>query len=173
MMKLIILVPEDGVDTRITITKPLYGKYDKATLVDNDLSDWFQFLALKREVYIETIIKEYGTKVTKDKVDFKGSQRSMLTNLRIFLVFGTTLATMQCMKLLISRMHGGSFWLDREYPIHVDDIQRLTGLSGIRNAVPMTFQITLKWVKEGDNDYYNKYDTKVGRKGEKIDLINK
>jgi len=26
-------------------------------------------------------------------------------------------------------MHGGSLWLDQEYPIHVNDIQRPTGLS--------------------------------------------
>jgi len=51
MTKLIILVPYDRLDERITVVENLYGKYDESTLVDNDLLDCFQFPSLKWEVY--------------------------------------------------------------------------------------------------------------------------
>ena len=109
-------------DEIITVTEMLYGKYDIFTLVDNDLSDCFEFLALKWEVYIETIMNEYGAKVTRHKVGFRGIKKSTLLHLRSFHVFDTTFTTLHCIKLLTSRMHEGSLWLDKEYPIHVDDI---------------------------------------------------
>lgn len=102
MTKPIISVPKDGLNDRISVKEHLYGKYDKAILVHNDLSDFFQFPALKREVYAETITKEDGTKTTKAKVTFRGIQCSTLINLTIVPMFGMTLDTMQCTKLLIS-----------------------------------------------------------------------
>jgi len=81
---------------------------------------------------------------------------------------------MQCTKHLVRRMHGGSLWLDKEYPIHVDDIQGLTELSATWNEISTPFQAGAKQAKkEGDNDYYRKYNTKQGGRGAKIDLINK
>lgn len=107
MAKGIISVPEDKLDERIALLENLYGKYHNSTLVDNDLTDYFQFPTLKREVYIEEIQKEDGTRTTRVKEDFRGLQRSTLINLRTLSVFSTQLAVMQCTKLLVSRMHGG------------------------------------------------------------------
>jgi hypothetical protein len=50
-------------------------------------------------------------------------------NLRDLLVFGTTGEIARCMKFLISKVHDRSLWLDKWYPIHVEDIQQLTILS--------------------------------------------
>lgn len=37
----IVLVPKDKIDEQIAQLENLYGKYDKSTLVDNDLIDYF------------------------------------------------------------------------------------------------------------------------------------
>lgn len=72
MTKSIISVPDDRLNKRIIVLENLYGKYDNATLVDNDLSDCFQFPSLKREVYMEDVPKGDGTMTTKVKEDFRG-----------------------------------------------------------------------------------------------------
>lgn len=61
MMKTIISVPYIELDSIITKTEHLYGKYDKDVLVYNDLSESFDFPMLKREVYIESITKSNGS----------------------------------------------------------------------------------------------------------------
>lgn len=55
MAKGIVSIPQDSLDEQIELVNNLYGKYDKAILVDNDLTDCFQFPTLKREVCIEDI----------------------------------------------------------------------------------------------------------------------
>jgi len=67
MTKSIILVLEDQLEEQITVLENIYGKYDKETLVDNDLSNYFQFPSLKREVYTEEVPKGDGTMTTKIK----------------------------------------------------------------------------------------------------------
>jgi len=84
------------------------------------------------------------------------------------------LATMQCTKILANKMHGGSLWLEKEYPIHVDDIHHLIGLLAGVNVVATTFQGgTKRAKKEGDKNYYEKYNIKHGGRGVRIDLITK
>lgn len=76
-------------------------------LVDNDLLESFQFQAMKREFYIKTVMREYGSVTIKVKTDFRGIQRSTLLNLRSLSMFGMKMAVMQCINLLVSGMHGG------------------------------------------------------------------
>ena len=57
MEKEILSILKIGLDEIILVWELLYGKYDKATLVDNDMLDSFQFLAPKREVYRESVTK--------------------------------------------------------------------------------------------------------------------
>ena len=76
---------------------------------------------------------------------------------------------MQCTKLLANRMHGGSFWLDKEYPIHVDDIHHLIGLSAGKNEITITFHAGTKIAKKhGEDNYYAKYGTERGGRGERL-----
>lgn len=97
-----------------------------------------------------------------------------LLNLISLPVFGTQLVAMQCTKLLASRMHGRSLWLDREYPIHVNDIHRLIGLSDEGNSVNTTFQVGAKRAKKHEEEnYYANYGTERGGRGTKIDMISK
>lgn len=114
MTKKIVYVPELGLDEIIGVMQPLYGKYDKVRLVNNDLSNSFQFPAMKHDGYTELVTKEDESETIKVKIYFKGIQRSTLLNLRSLLVFGMTLAAMQCTKLLINGMHGGLLWLDKD-----------------------------------------------------------
>lgn len=55
MAKGIILVPQDKLDEWIEMVENLYGKYDKSILIDNELTNYIQFLTLKREVYREEV----------------------------------------------------------------------------------------------------------------------
>jgi len=115
---------------------------------------------MKREVYAKKFQREDGTKASRIKEDFKRIQRSMLFHLQNFPVFATQFSTMQCTKLLANRMHGGLLWLDREYPIHVKDIYRLTGLAEVGNAVSTKFQARVKWgKKQTEDDIYARYET--------------
>lgn len=115
MIKTIVSIPNLGLDERNSMRDLVYGKYDKVVLVDNNLSESFQFPAMKHELYIESVMREDGSVTIKVKTDFRGIQQSTLLNLRILLVFGTKMETMQCTKLLVSRMHGGLLWLDKAY----------------------------------------------------------
>lgn len=115
-------ISSTNLNARIEVMDNLYGKYDQSNLIDNDFTDGFQFLAMKREVYVEEFQLEDGTKAYRIRGDFKGLQNSTLFSLRNLPVFGTQLAAMQCTNLLANRMHGGSLWLDKEYPIHAEDI---------------------------------------------------
>lgn len=74
------------------------------------------------------------------------------------------------MKFLINRMHGGSSWLYKKYPIHVVYIQRLTGLSIVGIVVSTYFQNASKrGEKTSDDNYYNMYGTQRGGKGAMIE----
>lgn len=143
-------------------TENLYGKYDKVVLVENDLSHSFHFPALKREVYTKAMTKPDRSQSKKVREDIRGLQRSTLLNLRGLLVFNIVGAVMQCTKFLISRVHGRSLWLDKEYPIHAVDIQRLTRLSTAGVGLSTVFQNTSK--KTGDDNYYKRYGTQHGGK---------
>lgn len=72
MMKTMIFVPEFEFDERIVKTEPIYGKYDKVVLVNNDLLDSFQFPALKHEVYTNPVMKDDGSIFIKVITDFRG-----------------------------------------------------------------------------------------------------
>jgi len=72
MTKSIISVQNDQLDEKIIVVDNLYGKYDKATLVYNDLLDFFQFPLLKWEVYMKDVPKGDDIIRTKIKEYFKG-----------------------------------------------------------------------------------------------------
>lgn len=48
MVKGIVSIPQDTLDERIAMVDNLYGKYDKANLVDNDFTNCFEFPTMKR-----------------------------------------------------------------------------------------------------------------------------
>jgi len=174
MAKRITSVPQIALDARIEVIDDLYGKYNRSNLIDNDFTDGFQFLPMKREVYPEEFQWEDGTRTSRIRGDFKGLQKSKLFSLRNLPVFGTQLAAMQCTKLLASRKHGGCLWLDREYPIHTEDIYRLTGLANMGNVVSAAFQTGAKRGKKPTEDnIYTRYGMEQGGKGAKLDKINK
>lgn len=88
-MTKIIWVPEDKLYERITVIESLYGNYDKATLVDNNISYYFQFPVLKQEIYIEKVPKSDGMMEKNIKGTFQSLQWLTLINLRSFPDFGT------------------------------------------------------------------------------------
>jgi len=91
----------------------LYGNYDRSNLIDNDFIDGFQFPAMKREVYAEEFQNKDGIRASKIRDESRGIQISTLFHIWNFPIFSTQFVAMQCTKLLTSRMHGGSLWLDK------------------------------------------------------------
>jgi hypothetical protein len=86
---------------------------------------------------------------------------STMMNLCDLLVFGTTGEVARCTKFLISSVHNGCLWLDKAYPIHVEDIHKLTGLSMEGKDVSQGFQGSGKHdQKKGEINLYDKYGTR-------------
>jgi hypothetical protein len=55
-------------------------------------------------------------------LEFINMLKSTIMNLRYLPVFKTTGEVARCTKFLISRVHDKSLWIDRRYPIHIEDI---------------------------------------------------
>ena len=82
----------------------LIKKYDSATLIDADLTDSFEFPALKRQVYIENYTIEVGWIAARVLPEFRGIQQSTIMNLRNLPMFGITGTAVLCTKFLLSRV---------------------------------------------------------------------
>jgi len=88
------------------------------------------------------------------------------------LVFDTTEEVDECIKFFIICMHNNTLWLDKGYPIHVEDIHQLTWLSMDAQDVTDGFQGSRKHGhKKGTLTLYKKYNTQQGGWGALIELI--
>jgi hypothetical protein len=97
------------------------------------------------------------------KTPFVLLRESTINNLRGLLVFGTTSKVGHCTKFLISRVHNGSLWLNKEYLIHVEDIHQLTGLLMEPDDGTKGFQGSRKCgKKKGEPTLYDKFNTRQG-----------
>ena len=64
--------------------------------------------------------------------------------------------------------------MDKEYPIHAEDIYQLTGLENMGNSVNTTFQVGAKRSKKPiEDNIYTRYGMEQEGKGVKLDIINK
>jgi len=68
----IISVLEDKLDEQIELVDNLYRKYDKSILINNDLTNCFQFPTMKREFYTEDIQKDDESKTSRVREEFRG-----------------------------------------------------------------------------------------------------
>lgn len=135
-------------------------KVEQARLIDHDLSSAYLFPLMRAEVYMEYVPLPRGELAAQWKPEFEPLRASTLTNLLDLPVFGTTGEAGRCTRFLISRVHGNSLWLEREYPIHVDDIHQLTGLSMEGEDVTKAFQGAGKHGKnKGKPTIYKRYGT--------------
>jgi len=109
----------------------------------------------------------------KVRDDFCPLKQSTLLVLHEFPVFGTTGEVMHCTKFSISRLHWGSLRLDRENPIHAEDIYRLTGLFVYGVDVSSAFQKNDKRSKKTDvTNLYKMYGTTGKGREAVLDMIN-
>jgi hypothetical protein len=107
----------------------LKGKVEQVKLLDLDLIDPVFFPQMHIDVFWEMAPNELGGMQFMPKTKFFNLFNSTIMNLRDLPVFGTTGEVAQCTKFLISKVHDRSLWLDKQYPIHVEDIHQLIGLS--------------------------------------------
>ena len=70
MAKTIPSVVEPEIDKRIVKMESLVGKYGSATLIDSDLTDWFEFPTMKRKMYMEDYLTEDGNPASRTWPDF-------------------------------------------------------------------------------------------------------
>jgi hypothetical protein len=75
-----------------------------------------------------------------ETIEFAPLWDSTLMCLRDLPVFDTTGEASHCTKFLINRVHTGALWLDKAYPIHVEDIHKLTGMSMEGRMLQMDFR---------------------------------
>jgi hypothetical protein len=107
------------------------------------------------------------------KQSFLPLHDNTLMNLWDLPVFDTTGEVTKCTKFLISRVHNDTLWLDKGYPIHVEDIHQLTGLSMTGQNVSDDFQGSGKHGrKKGTLSLYELYGTHRGGHGALIEPIN-
>jgi hypothetical protein len=84
-------------------------------------------------------------------------------NLYDLLVFGTIGDVAWCTKFLISRVHNNTLWLNQAYPIHVEYIHKIIGLSMEGQNVKDDFQgLWNHGRKKGKISLYDKYGTHRG-----------
>ena len=105
------------------------GKVEHVKLLDLDLMDSVLFPHMHTYVFWEMAPDGLGGMQFVPEEDFINLFNLTIMNLRYLPVFGTTCEIARCTKFLISRVHERILWLDKQYPIHVEDIHQLTGLS--------------------------------------------
>jgi hypothetical protein len=95
-----------------------------------------------------------------------------IMNLIYLPMLGTFGDVVLCTKFLISRVHEISLWLDRRYPIHVEDINQLTRLFLEGEDVSKGFQGSSKHGKnKGAPNLYERFHTQRGGCTTKIDPL--
>jgi hypothetical protein len=115
------------------------------------------------DIFWSIIPDELGGMQFVLKPEFINFFNSTIMNLRDLPMFGTIGDVVRCTKFLISRVHDISLWLDRRYPIHVEDIHQLTGLSLEGEDVSKGFQGPNKHdKKKGEPNLYERFHTQRG-----------
>lgn len=104
MEKVAPVVIEPELDQKIQRIELLVGKYDNALLIDTDFMDSYQFLPMKRQVYIDIYATEGGGEATRMNLEFRGIHKLAILKLMNLPLFGTMGATMQCTKFLLRRV---------------------------------------------------------------------
>ena len=79
-----------------------------------------------------------GKVITVWKPPFEPLRKYTLVFLRDLAMLDTQ-EILKCTKFLIEKVHGHSLWLDRSYPMYLNDIHMLKGLSIEGNNVYSTF----------------------------------
>jgi len=90
------------IDSRIHTFNDLLEKYDKATLLDNSMSDHVLFPTLRTNVFMEPNVRPDARTSLKIKLDFRPLKQSSLLFLHKIPVFGAIKEVMRCTKFLIS-----------------------------------------------------------------------
>ena len=141
----------------------LKGKVEHVKLLDLDLTDSALFPQMHTDVFWDIVPYGIGGMQVVPKEEFINVFNSTIMNLRDLPVFGTTCEIARCTKFLISNVHDRSLWLYKRYPIHLEDIQQLTGLSSQGEDVSKGFQGPRKHrKKKGDLSLYEKFNKKRG-----------
>lgn len=122
-------LPGEVVDPQVEVLDDLYGKMEQTRLVDHDFTDGDLFPDLQPSVYMDPVPLDNGDILNVFKSAFEPLCYSSLMALPDLSTFGSTGEVAHCTEFMISRVHQNAFWLDRDYPIHAQDIHKLTGFS--------------------------------------------
>jgi len=127
---------------------------------------------MKTEVYLDYIPLPFGEVYVQWETSHVSLRESTIMNLWYLLVFGTIREIMHSTKFIICRIHNGSLGLDKEFPIHVDDIHKLAGLSMESEDVVNGFQgLGKHGRKKGEVNIYDNFGTGSGGYGALIESI--
>jgi hypothetical protein len=159
-------------DPQVKIMGNLKGKVEQVKLLDLDLIDQVLFPPMNFSVFWDLAPNTMGGMQFITKPKFINFFNSSIMNLKYLPVFDTLGEVARCTKFPISWVHDRSLWLDKKYPIHVEDIHQLTILSLEGEDVSKGFQGPSKHgKKKGEPSLYEKFHTKRGGHTAKIDPI--
>jgi len=166
-------VPEEFINTWVEVIGDLHNKVEKNWLLDIDFTDATQFLQMVIHAFMDFLALSTNELQWGWKSSYVPLRNSTLMNLYDSPMFGTIGDVTRSTKFLISHVHNNTLWLDQAYPIHVEDIHKLTSLSMEGEDVKDDFQASRKHVhKKGELSLYEKYDTNRGGRGVHTDIIN-
>jgi hypothetical protein len=153
-------VPDDPSDLQVNIMGDCKGKVEKVKLLDLDLTDQVLFPQMNIDVFCSVAPDELGGIQFLKKPEFISLFNSTIMNLTNLLVFDTPGEVARCTKFMINRVHDRSMCLERRYPIHAEDIHKLTGLSIEGEDVSKCFQGPSKnEKKKGEPSLYERFHT--------------
>jgi hypothetical protein len=163
-------VPDEPYDPRIEVSGDVKGKAEQMKLFDLDIMDTMLFSQMNIDVFQEMSSELKREVQFIPKPDFLNLFNSATMNLWDLPVLGTTGEASQCTKFPIRRVNDKILWLDMIYPIHVEDIHQLTGLSWEGEDVSKGFQGSSKHDKKKEKIIlYECYHTQHGGRTVKIE----
>ena len=116
------------VHKKVHIHQPLLGKVPIVSFMDYNLKKVYQFLEYRFNHYADTNTFPDGF----EDVILKPWARKLFHSDNLALLdvphFGSTPIISTCSRFILSRLHCGFLWLDKNYPVNPETMHRVSGL---------------------------------------------
>jgi hypothetical protein len=116
-------IPDELCDPQVEVMGDVKGKAEQVKLLDLDLTDQVLFPHLNISVFWDLTPDSMGGMQFFPNSDFINLFNSTIMHLRELPIFRTTGEVTRCTKFMIIHVHDMILWIDKNYPIHAEDIQ--------------------------------------------------
>lgn len=115
-------IPYESYDPEVKVMGDVKGKGEQEKLLDLYLIDQVLFPQMNISVFWDLVVDSMGAMQFVPKPKFINLFNFTIMHLRDLSVFGTTGEVAWYTIFMISRLHDGSLWIDKRYPIHAKEI---------------------------------------------------